>query len=115
RVTSIGGKYFFDNDQQFPDTQTAIFEFPGAGGVGDRKQLVYEMRLWTVVSPFNVDNACEFYGTKGTMMLCKKGKLHVIDDRKQRIPAETLPTPIDAIRTSVADHMHNFVDAIREG
>ncbi len=115
RATSIGGKYFFDDDQQFPDTQSAIFEFPGAGGVGQRRQLVYEMRLWTVVSPFNADNGCEFYGTKGTMMLCKKGKLHVINDRKEQIPADKLPTPVDFTSTTLGDHMSNFIDGIREG
>ena len=115
RVTSIGGKYFFDDDQQFPDTQTAIFEFPGAGGVGQRRQLVYEMRLWTVVSPFNADNGCEFYGTKGTMMLCKKGKLHVINDRKEQIPADKLPTPVDFTSATLGDHMSNFIGGIREG
>jgi len=115
RVASYGGKYFFDNDQQFPDTQTAIFEFPGDGSVGQRRQLVYEMRLWTIVSPFNADNGCEFFGTKGTMMLSKKGKIHVIDDRKKRIPDDQLPKPVDAIRASVADHMSNLVSGIREG
>ena len=27
----IGGKYFFDDDQQFPDTQTVLFEYAGDG------------------------------------------------------------------------------------
>jgi predicted dehydrogenase len=115
RVTSIGGKYFFDNDQQYPDTQTAIFEFPDAGGGGQPRQLVFEMRLWSVVSPFNADNGCEFYGTKGTMMLSKGGKLQVIDAHKQRMPAEKLPVPVDVMRAAVADHMGNLVDGIRDG
>ncbi len=40
RVAALGGKYFFDDDQQFPDTQTVIFEWDLGGG--KRKQLIYE-------------------------------------------------------------------------
>lgn len=32
RIAALGGKYFFDDDQQFPDTQTCIFEWDFAGG-----------------------------------------------------------------------------------
>jgi hypothetical protein len=30
-VAAIGGKYFFDDDQQFPDTQYVVYEYPGDG------------------------------------------------------------------------------------
>jgi hypothetical protein len=43
-VCALGGKYFFDDDQQFPDTQTVIFEYDLDGG--RRKQLIYEQRIW---------------------------------------------------------------------
>ena len=41
-VSAAGGKYFFDDDQQFPDTQQVTFEYPGDGKVGSRKMLIYE-------------------------------------------------------------------------
>ena len=34
RVACLGGKYFFDDDQQFPDTQYAVFEYPDDGKPG---------------------------------------------------------------------------------
>jgi predicted dehydrogenase len=114
RVTSIGGKYFHDDDQQFPDTQTAIFEYPGDGQIGQPRQLVFEMRLWTAVSPFNTDNGCEFYGTKGTMLLSKAGKIQVIGEDKKPIPREKLPEP-ERSYDSLRDHMGNLVAGIREG
>ena len=46
RVAAIGGKYFFDDDQQFPDTQQVVFEYPGDGKVGSKRMLIYEQRLW---------------------------------------------------------------------
>ena len=31
KVSAIGGKFFFDDDQEFPDTQQVTFEYPGDG------------------------------------------------------------------------------------
>lgn len=44
-IAAIGGKYVHDDDQEFPDTITAAFEYPGEGNVGQRRQLLFEMRL----------------------------------------------------------------------
>jgi predicted dehydrogenase len=118
QVAAIGGKYVYDDDQQFPDTLTAAFEYPGDGAVGNRRQLVFEMRIWTRNSPFNSDNACEFYGTKGNMVLSKggsgAGKLQVTDHEKRRIPNEKLPQPASYAAVLV-NHLSNFVAGIREG
>jgi predicted dehydrogenase len=111
-IMSIGQKSYFDDDQQFPDTQTAIFEFAGSGPSGRPRQLVYEMRLWTRVSPYNSDNCCEFHGTNGTMVLGKAGKIQAWDGEKRPIPPDQLPQPTGL---STVDHMGNFVAAIREG
>ncbi|HEY2250115.1 MAG TPA: Gfo/Idh/MocA family oxidoreductase, partial [Planctomycetaceae bacterium] len=40
-ITCLGGKYFFDDDQQFPDTQYAVFEYP-VPGQSVKKQLIFE-------------------------------------------------------------------------
>ena len=32
RVAALGGKYFFDDDQQFPDTQYVVFEYDAGNG-----------------------------------------------------------------------------------
>ncbi len=108
-VTSIGGKYFFDDDQQFPDTQMTVFEYPGDGAVGHRKQLIYEMRLWSTNYPHNTDSGCEFYGTKGQMFLSKRGKLQVLGADNRPL-ARQLPNPTPVL---VSDNFINFVAAIR--
>ena len=56
-ISGAGGKYFFDDDQQFPDTQQITFEYPGDGKVGSPRMLIYEMRLWSTTYPFNVDQS----------------------------------------------------------
>src|SRR5436190_22919708 len=34
KISAIGGKFFFDDDQQFPDTQQVAFEYPGTASRG---------------------------------------------------------------------------------
>lgn len=110
-VGAVGGKYVHDDDQQFPDTMTAAFEYPGDGAVGHRRQLTFEMRLWSTYYPHNIDNGNEFLGTKGRMLLTKRGKLEVYDDKSKRIPVEI---PEDK-SVGIQPHQLNFVEAIRTG
>ena len=78
-VAASGGKYFFDDDQEFPDTQHVSFEFPEdrAGN----KTLIYEQRLWSTNYPHNTDSGAKFYGTKGQMYLSRRGKVKVLGER----------------------------------
>ena len=71
---ALGGKYFFNDDQEFPDTQQVTFEYPGDGKPGSKKMLIYEPRLWSTTHPFNVDSGVEYYGTKGKLFLSRRGK-----------------------------------------
>jgi len=107
KVVALGGKYFHDDDQQFPDTATCVCEYPGDGTVGSRRQLIFEMRLWSTNYPNNVDSGAEFYGTAGRMFISKRGKFEVYGKRNERIEEprckEDPPKPI------------LFLDAIRNG
>lgn len=111
RVSGIGGKYFHDDDQQFPDTTTTVFEYPGDGSPGQRRQLIFEMRLWSTNYPENVDNGVEFLGTQGRMFISKRGKFQLFAGRNQRVDRQ----PDGALGGSVADHQRNFLEAIRSG
>ncbi|MFC1759376.1 gfo/Idh/MocA family oxidoreductase, partial [Planctomycetota bacterium] len=66
--------------------------------------------LWSRNYPYNADSGAEFYGTKGKMMLSKRGKLEVYDDNNKRLPA---PKPKEPASLVVDDHYRDFVDAIR--
>jgi predicted dehydrogenase len=107
KVAAIGGKYYFDDDQQFPDTATCIWDYPAASDAGPRRQLVFEMRLWSKNYPYNCDSGVEFYGTKGRMMLSKRGKLIVVDDDNKTI------LNVKANDQQGWIHFDNFADAIR--
>jgi predicted dehydrogenase len=109
-VTGLGGKYFFDDDQEFADTATCAFEWPGDGGVGSRRQLIFEMRLWSTNCPFNCDSGAEFYGTAGRMMVSKRGKVEVFGERDKRIDNAQPKEPPQL----AGSHQADFLDAIRQ-
>ena len=105
-VAATGGKYFFDDDQEFPDTQHVSFEFSETGS--QKKSLIYEQRLWSTNYPHNTDSGVEFYGTKGQMYLSRRGKVEVLGERNRRVDVDLKTQPQDT-RSHVAD----FFDAIR--
>jgi len=110
-ATGVGGKYFFDDDQEYPDTATCAFEWPGDGGVGKRRQLIFEMRLFSTNYPFNVDSGAEFYGTAGRMMVSKRGKCEVFGERDKRIDNARPKKPPQLV---AGGHQADFLDAIRQ-
>ncbi|MEZ6061743.1 MAG: Gfo/Idh/MocA family oxidoreductase [Planctomycetaceae bacterium] len=110
-VTALGGKYYFDDDQQFPDTATCTFEWPGDGGVGRRKQLIFEMRIWSTNYPHNCDSGIEFYGTKGMLFVSKRGKLQVWDESNRPVSD---PSPREKPQLP-KNHQFDFLQAIIDG
>lgn len=107
-ITAIGGKYAYDDDQQFPDTQYVLFEYPGAGGVGQRRQLIYEQRLWSNYKQEGFENGNAFYGTNGMMLLGKKEGWKLFGPKNQLIDSmepESLGLP----------HHRNFIECVRSG
>jgi predicted dehydrogenase len=109
-ILALGGKLFHDDDQEFPDTQQVTFEYPGDGTPGSRRMLVFEMRLWSSNYPHNIDNGAEFYGTKGRMVLTKRGKLELFDAKNQK-SEQRGDRADDPLRT----HQLDFFAAIKSG
>jgi len=110
RIVALGGKYFFDDDQEFPDTQQVTFEYGRNGKQDKRRMLIYEQRLWSTNYPFNVDSGVEFYGTKGKLFLSRRGKAQFLGERNQPMELNLQLQPQDA-----ESHVANFIDAIRNG
>lgn len=108
-VSAVGGKYMYDDDQEFPDTQQVTFEYPGNGKVGSRRMLIYEQRLWSTNYPHNVDSGAEFYGTSGQMFLSRRGKIQVIDEKNRPVDV-----PVKTESQNDVAHVQNFLAAIRE-
>jgi predicted dehydrogenase len=110
-ATAVGGKYFFDDDQQYPDTAQVALEWPGDGKPGSKRMLIYEQRLWSTTYPFNVDSGVEFYGTKGRMFISKRGKFEIRGERNAPIDRKLKGT----YEAKVEYNQQNWLDCIRDG
>ena len=106
RVTALGGKYFFDDDQQFADTQTCIFEYDLPGG--KHKQLIYEQRLWTPYKAHGFENGDAWFGTKGHIVGGKESGWEMFGERNK-------PMEKGEGRPNLAAHNRNFLDCIKSG
>jgi predicted dehydrogenase len=107
-VAALGSKFFFDDDQQFPDTQYCVFEWPGDGGVGHKRQLIFEQRDWSPYVQEGFENGNAFYGTKGMMVLGKARGFEVFGPRNKLI--EKVEGSVD-----LPAHHQNFLDCVRAG
>ena len=110
-IAAVGGKYHFKDDQEFPDTLQATFEWPGAGAPGDRRMLIYEQRLWTTNYPHNVDSGVEFLGDAGRMFISKRGKFELHGPRNARSDR----TLSGSIVAQVEENHQDWLNVIRDG
>jgi predicted dehydrogenase len=108
RITALGGKYFFDDDQQFPDTQTVVCEYAGNGKNGQRKQLIFEQRIWSPYVQEGYENGNAFYGTRGMLIIGHTVGWRMYGPRNKEIKALNGPVNLPA-------HHTNFFESIRSG
>lgn len=107
RVAGLGGKFFFDDDQEFPDTQYCLYEWPAPGGVGTR-QLVFEQRDWSPYVQEGHENGNAFYGTKGLLVLGKNWGWQLFGERNRLLEEERGAT-------DVAAHHDDFLSCVANG
>ncbi|MCZ2073441.1 MAG: Gfo/Idh/MocA family oxidoreductase [Bryobacteraceae bacterium] len=124
-VSSAGGRFALEDDGETPDTQDAIFEYPGLTAVWSHRE----------ASAGNGVPALEFCGTKGSMIVLRSG-FEVFADVK-RNPEDAIPvfqgtpaggpkrgTPANAYWTTPMKkpgssaqqldlHVRNFLDCVK--
>ncbi len=107
RVSCLGGKYFFDDDQQFPDTQYAVFEYPQEGTPkGRQKQFIFEQRIWSPYPQEGYENGCAWYGTKGMLVMGHTQGWRLYGERGKLLEQKTGGVDLPA-------HHQNFFDCVR--
>ena len=109
RVAALGGKSYFDDDQQHADTQYIAYEYPSATKNGRSKQLIFEQRIWSPYVQEGFENGDAYYGTDGMMVLGKAGRYQLFGVRNKLIEESTGGGP------DLAAHHQNFLDCIRTG
>ena len=107
-IAALGGKYFHDDDQQFPDTQTVIFEYAPDEKTKRKRQLIFEQRIWSPYVQEGHENGNAFYGTKGMLILGKGKGWELFGPRNE--PREKGSGSPDG-----AAHHRNFLECIKSG
>ena len=97
RICAGGGKYFYDDDQQTPDTQIATFDFPNCS-------VMWEHRIWSRTGFEGQPFGLALYGERGTLIFTNKG-WHVTDGMEASDKAGEMDRA----------HLRNFLDCIRTG
>lgn len=96
-VSSIGGRYRFEDDQETPDVQSAKFEF------ADRKAITYDAVSCTPGKGPEFDML--FHGDRGTLGI--RGSTYVVFDANGKESARKNQSGGDI------EHVGNFLEAVR--
>jgi predicted dehydrogenase len=111
KVSAVGGKFMFDDDQETPNTLAVAYEFDQGG---KKKMMTFEVRHWMTnheadikefdksVKSNTVGNL--FYGSEGYLAIDGYTKYYSF------LGKEAAPGPA---RTDGGDHFANFLNAVR--
>ncbi len=116
KVTSAGGRFHFDDDWEFYDTQNTSFEFEGD------KMITWEGKSCNGFPIMGRGRGSLIHGTKGSVLLDRDGYL-LYDLGGRLIKEEVEPAGGGAANTAdtrgfdalTVNHFINFTNAIREG
>ncbi|HEX5103294.1 MAG TPA: Gfo/Idh/MocA family oxidoreductase [Pirellulaceae bacterium] len=101
RVTSGGGKYRHEDDQQTPDTHLVTYDFPG------KKTITWEGLSWSPYGPGGSSFGISFHGEEGTLVIQDSG--YTIYDMKNK--------ESDSGKGNAGDteHIANFLACVKSG
>ena len=101
-ISAHGGKWYFDDAQQFPDTMQVTYEF----GDGIRtKLLTYEMRVWAPYGYLGHSEGSAVFGDKGYIIVGNSNWIAYSRDGQILARGEG--------DSHEAPHVQDFVDCIR--
>jgi hypothetical protein len=114
-VSSVGGRFRYDDDWETPDTQLITYQF------GDKASGSWEGRSCNSVPVDGYATGVAFYGEKGTLFISGGNEYKIVNlggkevkNVKSELAFATgdLQNPSEKLD---AFHMHNWFDGIREG
>jgi predicted dehydrogenase len=97
-VSCSGGKFYFDDAQEWPDTLMVTYDYPG-------KILTYEMRIWSKPRQHDITEGAAVYGDEGWMLISNDGWKAF--DAKGKLMKEM------SGRNPLTLHVRNFLEAVR--
>ncbi len=97
-VSAHGGKYYFDDDQEWPDTLMVTYDYPGY-------VLTYEMRVW---------NSYQLHGESEGAAICGDSGFVVIGNRRWRaFDGKGKEIKQETGGYNDVGHAQNFIDCLR--
>jgi predicted dehydrogenase len=110
-VSSVGGRYHFQDDWEFPDTQEVSYEFRGG------KSIIWQGQSCNGALTQGRSRGTTILGTNGSVTMDRDG--YTIYDLKNKVVRESIGPKVDALNVTADDtatqvHIANFVGAIRE-
>jgi len=99
RITSMGGKFTFDDDKETPEILTSIYHYPK-----QKKIIQFEVRHWCTNREDGVDVGNIFYGSEGYMVIRNYDAFEVYLGQKRQ------PGPS---KKAGGDHYANFIKAVK--
>ncbi|MCX6593347.1 MAG: Gfo/Idh/MocA family oxidoreductase [Acidobacteria bacterium] len=102
KVTSMGGKFTFDDDKETPEVQTALYMYPGP--VGKQKMIQFEVRHWNTNLEDGAGVGNLFYGKDGYMVIKGYDTFETyLGPKREKGPSGK----------AGGDHYANFIKAVR--
>lgn len=102
RITSMGGKFLWDDCKEVPEVQTSIFHYPR-----QRKIIQFEVRHWNTNLEDGAGVGNIFYGEKGYMVIKGYGTYETyLGDKREKGPSRSESGELGL-------HFQNWFDAIR--
>ncbi len=102
RASGMGGKFYFQDDQQTPDTMNVTFQT-------GRRALIWEMRIWNPYGMEGQENGVAVLGSEGTIHIGRwerRWGYKLYDGDGKLVEHNDADDEAD-------DHMRNFVDCIK--
>lgn len=113
RVTSAGGRYHFQDDWEFYDTQVVNYEFEGG------KLITWEGKSCNPFEFYNRGRGVTIHGTEGTILLDRNVYIvyNMAGEKVKEMKEGEVSATTDTQGEGILDvyHFNNFADAIREG
>jgi predicted dehydrogenase len=102
RITSMGGKFLFDDCKEVPEIQTSIYHYPK-----EKKIIQFEVRNWCTNLEDGAGVGNIFYGEKGYLVVKGYGTYEsYLGEKREKGPARSEGGELTL-------HFKNWIDAIR--
>ena len=104
RIAALGGKWYFDDAQEWPDTLQCNYEYASEDG-GPGRLLTYEMKIWTPYSYYGEGEGAILYGDQGYLILGNR-RWRAYQGRDELVAEGTG-------NNDGTSHVRNFLDCVK--